>query len=464
MRCRSLGGFVSCVLARMSRATKFMPINLPPKNSKPRLAVIGGGLAGLAAAAAAVEHDWQVDLFERCPKLGGRAGSFVDHATGETVDFCQHVGMGCCTELLDFLRQTGAADCFERDKTLRFIASDGRRSDFSPSQWLPAPLHLLPGLRRLSFLSWRDRGRIARTLTKLVRLDESVAGDVGSWLRAEHQSPEAIERFWGVVLVSALSETVERASLSAARKVFRDGFWTLRGGSDLLLPKVPLVEIFHDRVGRWLRDRGVGVHCGVEVRDIQDDGRRAVSLLLADGSMFAFDACVLAVPWRQKLVDSGRWSAASARNLKSAAITSVHFWFDRPITDLSHAAIVGKTSQWLFAKPWGEGQYCQVVVSASHRLVHRTREEWLAVIRGELQELWPAACRAKLVHARVVTHPTAVFSVTPEASLDRPSAETSLENVFLAGDWTATGWPATMEGAIRSGRNAVASLLRVKTP
>jgi len=163
---------------------------------------------------------------------------------------------------------------------------------------------------------------------------------------------------------------------------------------------------------------------------------------------------------------------ADVDDLEPAAITAVHLWFDRPITSLPHAAVVGRTSQWLFTRdcpnfcvskngtvpftkpPFTKPQYCQVVISASHRLARRPREAWIAEIRGELEALLPAARQAKLLHARAVTHPAAVFSVTPESDRFRPPPQTLLENVFLAGDWTATGWPATMEGAVRSGQKA----------
>jgi squalene-associated FAD-dependent desaturase len=453
-------------IARIERMEYLRPrrfcekmIDQPAQNHS-TLAIVGGGLAGMAAAAAACQRGWRVELFERAPKLGGRAGSFLDPVAGEVIDYCQHVGMGCCTELLDFVGRVGVADCFERTRTLHFIGPTGRQHDFTPCRCLPAPLHLLPGFLKLSYLSWGERWGIARTLAKLVPLDNTTSGDIGSWLRSQNQSENAIERFWSVVLTGALGETVDRASLTAAQKVFRDGFWNVRGACDLLLPKLPLVEIFHDRAGRWLAEHGVDIHCGASntVRRIETDGRRARSLVLADGTHRTFDACIVAVAWRQwpRLVASGQWSVVSGtQQLESAAITAVHLWFDRPIAELPHAVLVGRLGQWLFTKLRDGGQqYCQVVISASHRIARRTCDAWIADIRRELETLWPAARQAKLLHARAVTQSAAVFSVTPESDRFRPPPQTPLENLFLAGDWTATGWPATMEGAVRSGRRA----------
>ena len=479
----------------------------------------------MAAAVAAVERGYSVELLEQGKTLGGRAGSFVDSTMGEKVDYCQHVAMGCCTEFVDFCRRTGIDDCFDRVGTLHFIGPDGRRCDFTPSRWLPAPLHLLPGLMRLKYLSWSERWSIVRTLRKLVHNntttdnsraptargcndeehrgplapgyldglndvanlhDETIEaantgseshsplpnplprgeGTIGDWLRRQGQSELVIERFWSVVLVSALGETVDRASLAAARKVFRDGFVASREASELLLPRRPLVEIFHDRLGKWLADRGVAVRLGASVRKIEGDGRRAGELVLADGARRAFDAAIVAVPWRRvrglfaENLLSQMPSLADVERIEPAAITAVHLWFDRPITPLPHAVLVGRLSQWLFAKPCGAGRhYYQVVVSASHRLGPRTHDVWLADVRGELEAEWPEARRAKLLHGRVVTQPAAVFSMTPEVERFRPPQQTPLGNLSLAGDWTSTGWPATMEGAVRSGRQAVESLL-----
>jgi squalene-associated FAD-dependent desaturase len=305
-------------------------------------------------------------------------------------------------------------------------------------------------------------------------------GTIGEWLRRQGQSDRAIERFWSVVLVSALGETVDRASLAAARKVFRDGFWASRGASKLVLPRRPLAEIFHDRVGKWLADHGVTVHLGTTVRKIEGDGRRATALVLADGTRRKVDFMVIAVPWRSvrslfadNLLESMP-SLADVERIEPAAITAIHLWFDRPITRLPHAILVGRLSQWLFARDCpnfrigengtlplvaGAPQYYQVVVSASHRQTPRKPDEWLADVRRELESVWPDTRQAKLLHGRAVTMPAAVFSVTPESDRLRPPQQTLLENLCLAGDWTSTGWPATMEGAVRSGRQAVESLL-----
>ena len=439
----------------------------------PTVAVVGGGLAGLAAAVRLAEQGLHVEVFEARPRLGGRAASFRDPKSGMLVDRCQHVSMRCCTALADLCRRTGMADCFQRHRRLHFFGPDGTRCDFAAAWWLPAPLHLLPALLRLKYLCLRDRLGIARAMFRLARdqtgkVDETTT--VGAWLRAQGQSEAAIAGFWSVVLRNALAETVDRASLAAARKVFVDGFLASRRAYELELPTMPLAELFDHRLGDWLTNRGVTVHRGCRVRRIDGDGRRAAGLVLGDGSQREFDFFVLAVPWHRvsKLLSSPILEAIPAlgdlSQIQPVPITAIHLWFDRPITDLPHAVLVGRLGQWVFrdeeiarqARPL----HYQVVISGSGELNQRRREEVLAQVRSELEAIWPAARAAQLVRWRMVTEPAAVFSMRPGIQRLRPPQQTPVANLALAGDWTATGWPATMEGAVRSGNSAAEVTLR----
>jgi hypothetical protein len=291
-----------------------------------------------------------------------------------------------------------------------------------------------------------------------------------------------------VILVSALGESLDRASLSAARKVFRDGFLTHRRDYELYLPRVSLGEIYDRRVGGWLAAHGVAVHVGTRVQAIEAEPKRASALVLADGSRRPFDFFVVAVPWRDV---RGLFSAAvleampeleGVDTIPAAPIAALHLWFDRPFMDLPHAVLVGRLGQWIFAKGSGvffhvgggaaaqvkpldadmerdsrpfHFHYYQVVISAAHDLRRMTRDEVLTRVRSELEAIWPAAGDARLLRWRLVVEPAAVFSLQPGIDRRRPCQTTSLSNVMLAGDWTHTGWPATMEGAIRSGYLAV---------
>jgi squalene-associated FAD-dependent desaturase len=434
--------------------------------SHPCVTVIGGGLSGLAATVALAERGCEVELFETRRQLGGRTSSFVDSATGETIDNCQHVSLGCCTYLADFCRRTQIEQHFVRHRKLHFRAADGRSSDFAGASWLPAPLHLGPALMGLRVLSLAERIGVARAMVQLARWQPSANDNptVSTWLRSQNQDWTAVQNFWEPVLVSALAETLDRASLSAARKVFVDGFMRHREAYEMLVPQIPLGQLYGEALQPFFVRRGVQIHLGTGVDRICVEGNRVVALQMNDGRRVNVEQLVIAVPWRRlpdlvaDVPQLASWSAIKqAEQLESSPITGVHLWFDRPIMDLPHAVLVGTLSQWVFHRVWptkSDGHYYQVVISASRSLAEMPREEAVRQIVGELQRVFPVALNAKLLRSRVVTEQHAVFSPRPGVESLRPPATTPLENLALAGDWIATDWPATMEGAVRSGYRA----------
>lgn len=439
--------------------------------STPRIAIVGGGLAGLSCAAALAGHGLTVELFESRKKLGGRAGSFVDRATGDTIDHCQHVAMGCCTNFLDFCRRMGIDGFFDRQSTLHFFGRDGKRSDFQPTNWLPAPLHLALPLLKLKYLSLSDKISIARcllALTKTPTADFPGSPTVLAWLQRQRQSPNAIERFWKVVLVSALAESLDRASLAAARKVFVDGFLAHGDAAHILIPRVSLDELYQNRVRQWLIDHSVGIHLESPVKGLIGDRNQIQGLQLTDETIAECDCCVVAVPWTRlpkllppellKIIDPGN----QFTSILSAPISSVHLWFDRPLTDLPNAILVDRLSQWVFARSPGDRRdehYYQVVISASHDLAGREKQGVIDEVLQDLAAIFPATTGVKLLRSKLLTEDQAVFSVRPGLDAIRPTQQTAIPNLVLAGDWTRTGWPATMEGAVRSGYLAVEAIL-----
>lgn len=486
------------------------------RSEKPlRIAIVGGGLAGMAAAAALAEHSSSVsprlsiELFESRRQLGGRATSFRDSVTGEWVDHCQHVSLGCCTNLTDFCRRTGISELFRRDRTLNFFGPKGQRYEIGASGRLPAPFHLLSSFLRLGYLSLWERWRIALGLRRLARLRDQRSlheTRMEAWLKAAGQSDRAIRLFWTPVIVSALSEEASQVTVAAARKVFVDGLLRSTEAYEIQVPIVPLGELYGARLLDWFGEQGVRLHLGRAVRRVRGSAEQASELAFADGSVERFDYLVLALPWGQ-IGDlfEGRIQKALPflKNLdlfEAAPITGVHLWFDRSIMNLPHAVLPGRLSQWVFARGQGSGvrgqgsggsgqaedsgfrvqgsdepvdaprrepaavngvlHYYQVVISASHALAGKNREEIIRQVIGELAAVWPAIEQAQLVKARVVTERSAVFSPKPGVEALRPAQTTPVPNLFLAGDWTATGWPATMEGAVRSGYLAAQALLR----
>ncbi len=437
-------------------------------NNNLHIAIVGGGLAGLAAATALQSSGCRVEIFESRQALGGRAGSFRDLQTGRVIDRCQHVGMGCCTSLANFCGRVGIDDSFVRHKTYHFFApgDNPRRYDFSASGWLPAPLHLGPATMRLGYLGLGERFKILAAMGRLMKAsvkDEPVKDEpVEQWLRRNGQSDQAIERFWSIVLESALSEKLGHASIAAARKVFVNGFMKSRHGYELLLPDATLAELFDRRTGDYLQHNGAEIHRGARVVRIDGNSSAAKSLTLLNGQEHNFDALVVAVPWYavRRLFTPSLQAALPqlnrAEEIPAAPITALHLWHDRSITDLAHAVFIGRLGQWIFNH--GDG-YSQVVVSASHDLADRNREEICREIVAEVEEVFPAAHEARLMHWRLVTEPRAVFSLRPGVDELRPAQRTLVRNLALAGDWTDTGWPATMEGAVRSGYAAAEAIM-----
>jgi squalene-associated FAD-dependent desaturase len=432
---------------------------------RPRVAIIGGGLAGLAAATKLCSRA-HITLFEARSKPGGRAGAFVDAETAATLDLCQHVAMGCCTHFLAILDQWGIRGEFQLDRVLHFLGPGNELCRFEGSRWLPPPLHLSVPFARLRYFTWRERLQIGRNLLQLwwTKIGDASLGTIGTWLAEHNVSDRVQELFWQPVIESALSENLSQASFAAARKVFVEGFLTARRGYELWIPRRPLTEILQERVLPWLTERGVVLRMGTTVTQVE---RYTASgfLITANREQLPFDQVIIAVPWTRVeslLGESLRLELpelAILRDLPAAPIVSVHLWYDRPLTILPHVVLPGRISQWLFAASIDQEQRSakeygyQVVISAAYDLLEKPREQILYTVSAELKRAFPQA-NATLVRSRVIIEPRAVFAPRPEWERRRLSQQTNVPGLILAGDWTDTGWPATMEGAIRSGELA----------
>jgi squalene-associated FAD-dependent desaturase len=430
-----------------------------------RVVVIGGGLAGLAAVSVLAPRGFRVTLLESRPRLGGRASSFTDAATGQLVDACQHVSMGCCTNFAHFCKTVGIDHLIAPQPCLWFVTPDGRVSPFFADP-LPAPLHLARTFLFAHYLSFFEKAAIAWGLLCLAREPAGADGPFLPWLRHHGQPPRAIERFWNVVLVSALNEEPDRIGLRYARKVFVDGFLRHRRGFEVQLPTVPLGRLYGDEMLAWLDRHGIDLRLGQGVRRLCLDGDRVSGVEMRSGEHLSADWFISAVPF-DRLLDMLPVALqelpyfANLRRLETSPITSAHLWYDRPITALPHAVLVSCVGQWLFAR--GETapgvHYFQVVVSASRAFRGLGHDEVQDRIVAELARVFPAARSAQLLRSRVVTEHAATFSAVPGVDDLRPAQASPVANLFVAGDWTATGWPATMEGAARSGYLAAEALV-----
>src|SRR5499427_7483727 len=436
--------------------------------SQPTVAIIGGGLAGLAAACALSSVGFRVTLFEKRPFLGGRASSYEHPGTGEVVDNCQHVLFKVCTNLVKFYEHIGVADQIRWFDQMNFIEPGGRISVMKSSP-LPAPLHTAPSFLHFPFLSAADKLAISRAL---VPLTLSAQRDNGrsflEWLDRHGQTKTAVARFWHPILISALSEELDRISVSAAAQVVRESMKT-PSARHMGVPTLPLTDLYN-AAGDYVRSHGGTLNFRCLVESFTADPSRVEVRMRGNSSNLegTFDYLVLALPFDalESLLPPVTESTPIREQIShfvNSPITGIHLWFDRQITDLDHAVLLDRTIQWMFHKSRlqpmraqsengsGTGSYIELVVSSSKTLIEKSRSEIVDLALSEVCEFFLGAREANLIKSTVIKEVNATYSLRPGIDAYRPTPVTPWARVFLAGDWTATGWPATMEGAVRSG-------------
>ena len=401
----------------------------------------------MSAAAALGSLDFDVELHEARPFLGGRATSFPlqpAEEDSERIDNCQHVLLRCFTNLLDFYRRCGVEKKIRFDDRLHFVRPGGK-TDILRRGLLPAPFHLVGSLIGFGGLDARDKWSLIRTLAALrgerhrADLDQFT---MGQWLSSKGATQRTCERFWRPILVSALNEEPERASAAPAFHVFLDGLMATRDSFEIGVPAVPLADLYSTAFEQGLGS-GVRIHLRSTVERIDPASRQA-------------DFYISAVPFERVNGLIPRLDLRLER-FEHSPITGIHLWFDRPLSDLPHAVLLGGTLQWLFRK---SENYFQAVVSASRSLLALAQTDIVEMACRELREFFPESANARLIKSRVIKEARATYSAVPGLEAARPGAKTKFPNVFLAGDWTNTGWPATMEGAVRSGYLAAEAVAR----
>ena len=514
-----------------------------------RIGIVGGGLAGLAAAERLLRDlpdDWQIHLFERSRFLGGRAAAaWSIPARQKTLDAAQHLTMGCCPHFLDFLERTGLREYWKTQDCMAFFhqprnAKHGRFSLLRNSRILPPPFHLLGSLLRMRFLTLTERLNLARTLRRFL-LDSEPPQYVSleDWLVQHRCVPRVRRLFFDMVAVSAFCDLAEDVPARLAQRVFREMFRSGKTAWQPILPTEPLRAIFNERLEPFLAQplaqKRLWIHRGTGIARVELEANTHVRLVragsddtpqpdadavhhpqaptranvrsqleswdcsaengfspTADAEMETamavpeeptpveaaldsepvdaeavpsrFDACVLAVPWHTagKVVPE----LLSQRVVLEAffeprTIAAVHFWTTKPLFPVENLALPGSLIQWIFRHGFGNtadgGVYHQALLSNSDECVTSDPHALRQLVLDEIQTLFP---QAEILDAHVVRFPGAVFSSQPEFSgSNRPGARTPWPRLFLAGDWTDTGLPGTMEGAVRSGRNAAQALL-----
>ena len=440
------------------------------------IAVIGGGLAGLAASLRLADAGYRPIVIESRKMLGGRATSVVDPRNNEVIDNCQHVVLGCCTNLLDLYDRLGVLDLIQWHRTLYWTRSNGEVSTLRAG-WLPAPLHLSGSFLRMKLFDRSQRRHIARAMWRIIRLGP---GQRHAWsdrtfadFLASCNQPESVVReFWDVIVTSACNLGVHRVGAAYALQVFQQGFLEHRWSYTMGVAAVPLVNLY-DAAGEVLREKGGTVRLGTSARSIAFDGKRVTGVVTAGGFVEAA-AVVSAVPFDrlEKLV-SGTMQKADARlrsldRLEVSPILGVHLWFAGSIMTLPHLVLVDSGVHWLFNKgmtPDGR-QHIHAVISAADEWMSLSEPQIIERVLKDLHRALPGSVGLEPVEGRCIKEKRATFAPTPGAEALRPSVApehargAAIENLFLAGDWCDTGWPATMEGAVRSGYAAAAEIGR----
>jgi len=442
------------------------------KSASPTVTVIGGGVAGMSAACALAEAGYRVQLVERRGYLGGRASSYLHPGVNEVIDNCQHVLFGCCTNLLSFYRRIGVENQIHWTSEMTMIEPGGRRSQLGPSSWLPAPLHGTPKLLSAAAFTTADKLALARAFRAMMNpIPSDSTESLADWLRRHQQTAGAIERFWRLVIASALNADLDAIAVPYAAKVIRELFMNSAQAGAMGMSSVPLSELYAG-ASQFLRDKGARLHLNTNVESAEWDEAVSQWSVHTRTCTLGSDCLVIALPFEamQKLlphmppVTHGEELARQVESFTHWPICSVHLWFDRQITDLPHAVLLDREIHWMYNKsmlqPWRqhEGSYLELVQSASREFAARERKEAIEQALAELTEFFPQVKEAKLEKAALIKEVRATFGVPPGIDKLRPSSISPWSNCFLAGDWIATGWPSTMESAARSGHIAADEL------
>jgi squalene-associated FAD-dependent desaturase len=430
--------------------------------------VVGGGVAGMSAACGLADSGLNVRLVERRGYLGGRASSYLHPGVNEVIDNCQHVLFGCCTNLIGFYERVGVLGKIHWTRNMTMIEPGGHESLLGPS-WLPAPLHGLPRLLSAHAFTRADKMALARAFSSMLRIDPKACStqSLGAWLKRNGQTQGAIDRFWRLVIASALNADVDVIALPYAAKVIRELFLNSAQAGAMGMSSVPLSELYAGAEKFLKEHRGeVIFNAGVEAAE-WDEETSQWTVTTRAGALVA-DYLVIALPFEATAnllphmppAEGAELLARKIERHEHSPICSVHLWFDSEITPLEHAVLLDREIHWMYNKsrlqPWRErkGSYLELVVSASQRFAAMSRQEAIDLSVRELGEFFPEVKRAKLEKAALVKEVRATFTVPPGIDAARPSSNSPWPNCVLAGDWIATGWPSTMESAARSGHLA----------
>jgi len=436
--------------------------------------VVGGGVAGLSAACALADAGFRVTVLERRGYLGGRASSYLHPGTGEVIDNCQHVLFGCCTNLTGFYQRIGVADKIFWDNRMTLIEPGGRRSVLAPSA-LPAPMHGLPAILRSKCFSFKDKLSLIYAFVVLMfSRNPDPNRSLADWLDRHLQTPGTLDRFWRLVIASALNADLDQIALPYAAKVIRELFLNSAYAGSMGMSTVPLSDLYAGAKA-YLEARGGSIRFNSSVESAEwDENQRRWTVRTQQKQYCCSEHLIIALPFEAtaKLLPnilahpSPVQLEAQLQTLEHWPICSVHLWFDREITELDHAVLLDRDVHWMYHKSrWqpqrdSKASYIELVVSASREFATLTREQAIARALSQLAEFFPEVKQAKVLKSALIKEMRATFGVPPGVDRSRPGTISPWPNCYLAGDWVATGWPSTMESAARSGHLAAEALCK----
>lgn len=444
----------------------------------PKIAIVGGGLSGLAAAVQLLQSNIPVEihLYERTSFWGGRASSFCVTSKGIFLDYAQHVSMKRCFFFRDFLRKTELEAFWRTDTCMTFCSR--RETEWTheeKSLWMdlfrntpgfPVPFHLAGSFFRLRFLNRRQRLEVLYHFWKIRRITPPEGISFDEWLQGWGVSEKVRRFFWETVVFSAFSESPENLSAREVRNLLLEIFFTTPDAWHLLVPQRPLREIFHEGLQSFWRPyiekRRLFLYLGRAIQKIECH-EKGIRLYPGMEEPCFYDGCIVAVPWHgvtKIFPQLAEKKVFTPETWKSNSIAAIHTWLEKPLFPQPHVVTPGRTIQWIFQPPFGSGEwgnYHQILISDSDRCASSQPEILQQLAKSELKTLFP---ETRIREVRVTRFPAAVFSIPRNSPQKRPSAQTPWKGLFLAGDWTDTGFPATMEGAVKSGYKAAEGILQ----
>ena len=433
--------------------------------------IVGAGLSGLAAGVDLSSRGIPVLLLEERPYAGGRARSFVDETTGDVIDNGQHVLIAGYERTMQFLATIGSRHHVAVQPTL-VLAFHHPVRGFCTLRFplLPSPFHLLGGIASTDLLSPIDKLRLLRAGRELLFPPTGGAGNhsgltIAQWLDAAGQSAETKRSFWEPLALAIMNEHAATASARVFLHALHTAFVRHRRNAALVVPAVGLSSLFSDPAQEFIRTHGGSVRCRTTVVATRMDGGRVVAVRTREGEEIPCTSVILAVPPREASALLPEPMRAEGFMKEMAAvpmspIVSIHLWFPADFMPQEHLGLIGKRIQWVFhrrkiLREKGAGSHLSAVISAGDREVEMTNEQLVALASEDLVQVFGNEAGAP-VHAVVIREKRATFSCAPAVDLLRPDQATPIPNMFLAGDWTATGLPATIEGAVISGERCAA--------